>query len=88
MKKKFFLLLLFVGCGLINSKEEWVEMTKRENKIKNIYAKIQSEQSEIDNLINKKHPSLKRDRKNNIIRPDGITLSGKPVYYKSYHGKS
>ena len=54
MKKNFFLLLLFVGCGLINSKEEWVEMTKRENRIKNIYATIQSEQSEIDNLINKK----------------------------------
>ena len=88
MKKIFWILLFLMGCSIVDLKKEESEASKHQDKVRQIYDKIDSNQNEIDNLIKKNHPNLRRDTNNNIIRPDGITLSGKPVYYKSYHGKS
>lgn len=88
MKKIFWILLFLVGCSIIDLKKEESDASKHQDKLRQLYDKIDSNQNEINNLIKKNHPNIRRDTKNNIIRPDGITLSGKPVYYKSYHGKS
>ena len=42
----------------------------------------------IDSLIKVKDPRLKKDKDGNFIRPNGISLSGKPLYYETYHGRS
>ena len=42
----------------------------------------------IDSLIRIKHPKLKKNAKNGIIRPDGISQSGNPIYYEKMHGRS
>ena len=42
----------------------------------------------IDSLIKVKDPRLKKDKDGNFIRPNGISLSGKPLYYEAYHGRS
>ena len=42
----------------------------------------------IDSLIKVKDPRLKKDKDGNFIRPNGISPSGKPLYYEAYHGRS
>ena len=66
-----------MGCSIIDLKKEESDASKHQDKLRQLYDKIDSNQNEIDNLIKKNHPNIRRDTKNNIIRPDGITLSGK-----------
>ena len=87
MKKVFFLFLFITSCTLLNIKTSSNEAIFN-SKLSSLYTKLEKTNKRIDSLVSINHPKLKRDNENNIIRPDGITLSGRPIYYKSYHGKS
>lgn len=53
-----------------------------------IQSRMAAQNRVIDSLIQVKDPRLKRDKDGNFIRPNGISPSGKPLYYETYHGRS
>ncbi len=87
MRKIFIFLLVVAGCSVLKLDTSSQKKAYNE-KLSSLYAKIEDLNKRIDILIETNHPNLIRDNNNNIIRPDGITFSGNPVYYKSYDGKS
>ena len=56
-----------MGCSIIDLKKEESDASKHQDKLRQLYDKIDSNQNEIDNLIKKNHPNIRRDTKNNII---------------------
>lgn len=87
MKKIFLLFFIVVGCTILRVKIVSDKET-HQDKLNALYHKIDKNEKAIDSLIEINHPNLKRDNSNSIIRPDGVSLSGKPIYYKTYHGRS
>ena len=53
-----------------------------------IINRIAAQNRIIDSLIQVKDPRLKKDKYGNFIRPNGVTPSGKPLYYEAYNGRS
>lgn len=53
-----------------------------------IQSRMAAQNRVIDSLIQVKDPRLKKDKDGNFIRPNGISPSGKPLYYETYHGRS
>ena len=96
MKKKIFLLiglLLVVSCvtsTAVNNKSKTQDdkaVQKQELK-ERIQSRMAAQNRVIDSLIQVKDPLLKKDKDGNFIRPNGISPSGKPLYYETYHGRS
>lgn len=96
MKKKFLLLislLLVVSC--VTSTRVNNKTTKQDDKAlqkqalkDRILNRMAAQNRIIDSLIQVKDPRLKKDKDGNFIRPNGVTPSGKPLYYETYHGRS
>jgi|GEM_PF-796160 len=96
MKKKFLLLiglLLVVSC--VKSTRVNNKTTKQDDKVlqkqalkDRILNRMAAQNRIIDSLIQVKDPRLKKDKDGNFIRPNGVTPSGKPLYYEAYHGRS
>ena len=53
-----------------------------------IQSRMAAQNRIIDSLIRVKDPRLKKDKDGSFIRPNGISPSGKPLYYEFYHGRS
>lgn len=96
MKKKIFLLitlLLVVSCVTstsVNSKtKEQDDKALQKQQLKDrLQSHMAAQNRIIDSLIHAKDPRLKKDKEGNYIRPNGISPSGKPLYYEAYHGRS
>ena len=96
MKKKIILLiglLLVVSC--VTSTRVNNKTTKQDDKAlqkqalkERILNRMAAQNRIIDSLIQVKDPRLKKDKYGNFIRPNGVTPSGKPLYYEAYHGRS
>lgn len=85
--KKIIILFLFVGCSVLGISDN-THIVNKQGKIDKIHQSLTEKKIAIDSLIRIKHPKLKKNAKNGIIRPDGISQSGNPIYYEKMHGRS
>ena len=95
MKKIFiaissiFVLFVFPGCKIgkknTPSQSEAINNKKivLEKAIENYTIKIDEA---FKNLVAAKDPRIRKDKNGNYIRPNGISKSGRPLYYASNHG--
>lgn len=96
MEKKFLLLvslLLVVSCVTstpANNKTKTQEdkAVQKQALKERILSRMAVQNRVIDSLFQVKDPRLKKDKDGNFIRPNGISPSGKPLYYETYHGRS
>ena len=96
MKKKILLLitlLLVVSCVTSTSvnnktKAQDDKALQKQALKERIQRRMAAQNRIIDSLIKVKDPRLKKDKDGNFIRPNGISPSGKPLYYEAYHGRS
>ena len=96
MKKKILLLitlLLVVSCVTSTSvnnktKAQDDKALQKQALKERIQRRMAAQNRIIDSLIMVKDPRLKKDKDGNFIRPNGISPSGKPLYYEAYHGRS
>jgi len=89
MKKGYLIIalifVLFATCK--TSREVYVNNDKNIKK-NGLESKIENKQKAIDSLIYHGHKLLKYDGNGNVIRPNSISKSGNPLYFKEQHGKS
>jgi subtilisin family serine protease len=85
--KKIIILFLFVGCSILGIRDK-THIINMQGDIDKIHQSLTEKKIAIDNLIRINHPKLKTNAKNGIIRPDGISQSGNPIYYEKMHGRS
>lgn len=89
MKKGYLIIalifVLFATCK--TSREVYVNDDKNIKK-NGLESKIENKQKAIDSLIYHGHKLLKYDGNGNVIRPNSISKSGNPLYFKEQHGKS
>lgn len=89
MKTKYFILgliiVLLASCK--TSREANVDADKP-TKRNTLKSKIEKKQQAIDSLIYNGHKLLKYDSDGNVIRPNSISKSGNPLYFKEQHGES
>lgn len=89
MKKAYLIIalifVLFATCK--TSREVYVNDDKNIKK-NGLESKIENKQKAIDSLIYHGHKLLKYDGNGNVIRPNSISKSGNPLYFKEQHGKS
>jgi hypothetical protein len=89
MKKYIFISLTFIcGCSSIqknhNNLSEDQSIAKEKVFLKEEVLKYQMTVDRIiDSLIGLNDPRLKKDKNNNIIRPNDISPSGKPLYFET-----
>lgn len=88
-----FLLLLLLGCSTSNKPAsttvESNQHTEAEKKValhENLNNFKERNNRIIDSLIAINDPRLKRNKAGEIIRPNGVSASGKPLYYSTNHG--
>lgn len=91
--KKYILisLTLIYGCKTIqknhNDFSEDQRIAEEKVLLKDEVIKYQTTVDRIiDSLIGLNDPRLKKDKNNNIIRPNDISPSGKPLYFETTHG--
>lgn len=89
MKKRYLIIalifVLFATCK--TSREVYVNDDKNIKK-NDLESKIINKHKAIDSLIYHGHKLLKYDGNGNVIRPNSISKSGNPLYFKEQHGKS
>ena len=93
ISKTLFLLLLLLGCSTSNKPASTAVDSKQhsvaEKKValhENINNFKKRNNRIIDSLIGINDPRLKRNKSGEIIRPNGVSASGKPLYYSTNHG--
>ena len=88
MKRKYWILVLvlvfFATCK--TTREVYVDNKPTEKN--RLLKKINNKQDAIDSLIYFGHELLKYDVNGNVIRPNSISKSGNPLYFKEQHGES
>jgi hypothetical protein len=80
----FLVLVFFATCK--TTKEVYVD--KKPTEKNRLLKKINNKQDAIDSLIYFGHELLKYDINGKVIRPNSISKSGNPLYFKEQHGES
>lgn len=89
MKKRYLIIaLIFVLFATCKTSREVYVNDDKNIKINNLESKIKNKHKAIDSLIYYGHKLLKYDGNGNVIRPNSISKSGNPLYFKEQHGKS
>jgi hypothetical protein len=91
--KILFLLLLLLGCSTSNKPASTAVYSKQHSAAEKKVALQENSNNFnkrnnriIDSLIGINDPRLKRNKAGEIIRPNGVSASGKPLYYSTNHG--
>lgn len=86
MKKRYLIIaLIFVLFATCKTSREVYVNDDKNIKINNLESKIKNKHKAIDSLIYYGHKLLKYDGNGNVIRPNSISKSGNPLYFKEQH---